>query len=234
MGIIKVVDNSYYAQAKEIVKKYENETAFAEKIVFCMTTLLADIFLIPTALDAKKLISFYKSAKILKGSFVSDGPKSESGELPKSLNDRVKSVASTILLPFAIIDFTTFLKISDWKDVHEFFKTSPFLNHVKYAGIANIALIGFLSTLAIDAYVKDNTLPREVPLDQVEIHEIKITQSYWNLTEKTVKVASSVFSFVLLVGSYSSPPLTAMRFTFLVLEMGIALKNYEAKKLTLT
>lgn len=225
--------SSYYQKAQKIAKKYEAETDLAENLIFNGISILAnDIFNLPKAKVVKQNLTIIKSAYLFPLSLTS------AHNLVKlkikSVNDAIRNLSSAILIPFTLIEVSSHLGLKKWGFVHDFFKASPILSHLKFAGIPNIAIIGLLSSFAFDSYAKGQKLQNEkvgMTGDELKKHEIKIIQNNWSLAGKTVKVASSVFSFAMLVASYSHPAITAIKISFLVLDMGIALKKYQTQYL---
>lgn len=220
---------SYYQQTMDFMKKYEVEIELAGKLTISSISILAvDVFNLPFFKNLKKNITLLKSV-----TYVSLGMSSAYDLMKlevKSVNEAARNFFSAILVPFTVIDATSFLGLEKWEFVHDFFKESPVLSHLKFAGITNLSLIGLLTTFALDSFAKRQKLLEErvgLKGDELKKHDIKIIQNNWSLLEKTAKVASSVFSFVVLVGSYSHPAISAVKITFLSVEMGIALKRYQ-------
>lgn len=236
---------SYTEQFQGFLKKYEAETALAVKVVFATNSLLAiEIFNMPFAKVVKNNLALAKATYLLPSALSSF--QNFLTMQVNSPNDGLRDISATALIPFTLISLAStkipyiskslseIAGFSNFKCVDEFLKASPVFSHLKFAGIPNIATIGLLASFAFDAYAKVGRLTEQkenLPLDQRAIKQVEIEQNHWGLVEKTVKVASTVFSFAVTVGSYSHPAITAIKITFLVAEVALAAKKYQTKYL---
>lgn len=233
MARVYEVPTGIYQRIQEFPKKYEAEFALAEKLILCSVSLIAvDIFNIPSAKEVKKGLTILKSV-----TYIPLGITSAYNLMTRNVNnvnEAVRNFFSALLVPFTLMEATSFLRLENWEPVHAFFKASPVLSHMKFAGITNLSISALLSTFAFDSYAKRQKLEEEkvgLTGEALKKHEIKIIQNNWSLVEKTAKVASSVFSFVVLAGSFSHPAISAVKIGLLTIEIGLAVKKYQCSYL---
>lgn len=234
-----------YHEVQRLARKYENETTLAGELILLTTTLLAnEIFNLPAAKAMKQNLTLLKSVWLFPLSL--EATRDLLTRKAKNVNDLIRNLASMSLIPFTLFEVYNFvatkitcLNLSDLSPVHNFFKASPILGHVKYLGIPNVAIITLLATFAFDSYKKGKKLRAErdemilngASQELLKKHEIKIIQNNWSLAGKVVKVASCVFSLAVTIAGVAHPAIAAVKIVLIVVDMGIALKRYHTKHL---